>query len=232
MRSLKKLFRQLSALHGAQGWWPVRSEWPGRGYHPGKTGIPATRKGAFEVCMGAVLTQNTAWTQVEKALENLYNVQWTSPEKILKVSPEELAEQIRPAGYRNQKAAYLQAVAAWFLSKKGKPAVKDASELEEERCGLLKIRGVGQETADSILLYAFHLPTFVIDAYTRRICATLQIADFRAPYETLRALFMKALPPDTVLYQEYHALLVQHAKLYYSGKDKEGSRCPIATLSS
>ncbi|MDR2582550.1 MAG: hypothetical protein LBC75_03625 [Fibromonadaceae bacterium] len=204
-----KLYKKLFSLYGAQGWWPLRSEYKGRGYHPGEFGLPKTRKGKFEVCMGAILTQNTAWTQVEKALINLFNAKINTPEKILKTDNETIATLISPAGYRNQKTKYLKNVAEWFI---------DNSQIEPTRDNLLQIKGVGRETADSILLYAFHLPTFVIDTYTKRALAALKIFDEKTPYETLRLWFMENLDLSVPLFQEYHALFVE------LGKNREYSK--------
>ncbi|MCL2261458.1 MAG: hypothetical protein FWC15_08920 [Fibromonadales bacterium] len=195
-----KLYKKLFSLYGAQGWWPVRSEFEGRGYHPNQFGLPATKKGKFEVCMGAILTQNTSWIQVEKALNNLFAAKINTPEKILKTDSETIATLIMPAGYRNQKTAYLKNMALWFLNG---PLQRDE---------LLKVKGVGRETADSILLYAFHLPTFVIDTYTKRTLASFGIFEEKTDYETLRKWFMDNLEPSVELFQEYHALFVEHGK--------------------
>jgi endonuclease-3 related protein len=201
-----KLYKKLFSLYGSQGWWPVRSECKGRGYHPDEFGLPKTRKGKFEVCMGAILTQNTTWTQVEKALANLYAAKINTPEKILKTDSETIATLITPAGYRNQKTQYLKNISQWFINN------YSPSELETARSNLLQVKGVGMETADSILLYAFHLPTFVIDTYTKRTLAALKIFDEKTPYETLRLWFMDSLKPSVELFQEYHALFVEHGK--------------------
>jgi Uncharacterized protein related to Endonuclease III len=200
-----KLYKKLFSLYGAQGWWPVRSECKGRGYHPNEFGLPKTRKGKFEVCMGAILTQNTAWTQVEKALTNLFAAKINTPEKILKTDDKTIATLITPAGYRNQKTKYLKNIAEWFINC-------SPLELESTRNNLLQVKGVGGETADSILLYAFHLPTFVIDAYTKRTLTALKIFDEKTPYETLRLWFMDNLKSSVELFQEYHALFVEHGK--------------------
>jgi len=205
-----KLYKKLFSLYGTQGWWPVRSEHKGRGYHPGEFGLPKTRKGKFEVCMGAILTQNTAWTQVEKALINLFVAKINTPEKILETDEETVATLISPAGYRNQKTKYLKNIAQWFIENFG---LKEPS-----RDKLLQVKGVGRETADSILLYAFHLPTFVIDAYTKRTLAALKIFDEKTPYETLRLWFMENLELSVPLFQEYHALFVE------VGKNREYSK--------
>ncbi len=155
--------------------------------------------------MGAILTQNTSWLQVEKALNNLFAAKINTPEKILKTNSETIANLIAPAGYRNQKTIYLKNIAQWFI------------EVASEKLGitrdeLLKVKGVGRETADSILLYAFHLPTFVIDTYTKRTLAALKIFDEKTDYETLRKWFMDGLEPSVELFQEYHALFVEHGK--------------------
>jgi len=197
-----ELYNKLFSLYGPQGWWPVRSEFKGRGYHPGKFGLPATKRGKFEVCMGAILTQNTSWTQVEKALTNLFAAKINTPEKILKTDNETIAALIAPAGYRNQKTKYLKNIAEWFINYSSKL----------DRDNLLQVKGVGRETADSILLYAFHLPTFVIDTYTKRTLAALKIFDEKTPYETLRLWFMDNLELSVPLFQEYHALFVEQGK--------------------
>ena len=200
-----RLYNKLFSLYGAQGWWSVRSEFEGRGYHPGKFGLPATKKGKFEVCMGAILTQNTSWLQVEKALNNLFAAKINTAEKILKTDSEAIANLIAPAGYRNQKTLYLKNIAKWFIKVTGK-------KQEIIRDELLKVKGVGRETADSVLLYAFHLPTFVIDTYTKRTLAALKIFAEKTDYETLRKWFMDSLEPSVELFQEYHALFVEHGK--------------------
>jgi endonuclease-3 related protein len=220
------LYNKLFALYGAQGWWPVKSEFDGRGYHPNKFGLPATEKGRFEVCMGAILTQNTSWIQVEKALGNLFAAKINTAEKILKTSSESIAALITPAGYRNQKTMYLKNMAKWFVEVGGGRRLTAGGGLEAARDDLLKVKGVGRETADSILLYAFHLPTFVIDTYTKRILASLKIFDEKTNYETLRKWFMENLEPSVDLFQEYHALFVEH------GKRKQFNQNPAITQSS
>ena len=207
-----KLYKNLLSLYGAQGWWPVRSECKGRGYHKNEFGLPKTKKGKFEVCMGAILTQNTSWLQVEKALSNLFAAKINTAEKILKTDSETIATLIAPAGYRNQKTMYLKNIAEWFLNVASGKWLVASEDLEKFRETLLKVKGVGRETADSILLYAFHLPTFVIDTYTRRALLAQGIFDEKAHYETLRSWFMDFLPHSVELFQEYHALFVEHGK--------------------
>jgi endonuclease-3 related protein len=198
------LYRKLLSLYGMQGWWPVKSECSGRGYHPNEFGIPITKRGKFEVCMGAILTQNTSWLQVEKALSNLFSAKINTAEKIIRTDSQTIASLIAPAGYRNQKTAYLKNIAEWFL--------KNYALRSKSRDNLLLVKGVGRETADSILLYAFHSPAFVIDTYTKRTLAALNLFDEKTNYEILRKWFMDSLPPSVELFQEYHALFVEHGK--------------------
>lgn len=204
----KILYRRLLKLYGPQGWWPVRCEISGAGYHPEIFQVPSSSHGRYEVCLGAVLTQNTSWVQVDKVLNVLQRETGFDPERLLNVPENLLQEWIRPAGYFRQKSRYLCQISLWFEDI-------ERQQIEPGRSELLKVQGVGPETADSILLYAFHQPTFVIDAYTRRILEHLGVAQPKASYESLRAWFMLSLPQDVVLFQEYHALLVAHAKAYY-----------------
>ncbi|AKB47513.1 Endonuclease III [Methanosarcina sp. Kolksee] len=223
---IRKIYDCLLGSYGPQGWWPLTElrESGGKnptktgsiqGYHPADYTYPQTRNQQFEIICGALLTQNTSWIQVEKALLNLKDIlslkqtHSFSPEVILSLDPEVLKEAIRPAGYYNQKAVRLKDLACWF------------SELEDRipaRKELLSLKGVGPETADSILLYAFKQPSFVVDAYTKRIVTNLGLVDEKAGYNEIKALFEENLPEDLAVYQEYHALLVEHAKRYYQKK--------------
>lgn len=144
------------------------------------------------------------------------------PERILSCDIETLKEAIKPAGYYNQKAARLKILAEWFTNFKSQTP---------EREELLSLKGIGPETADSILLYAFKQPSFVVDAYTRRVVSNLGLVEEKAKYSEIKALFEENLPEDLVIYQEYHALLVEHAKRYYQKKISY-SRCPLLRLVS
>ena len=198
------IYEALLKHYGPQGWWPVLGS-----YHPGDYGYPRNEEEAFEIIAGAVLTQNTAWTSVERALENLRRIEALNPCKILALSWDVLKSAIRPAGFFNQKAIYLREIALLFAGLKGRtPSRKE----------LMSVKGVGNETADSILLYAYKRPEFVIDAYTKRIATALGLAERGAGYMELKDLFESNLPRDVAIYQEYHALLVEHAKRFYSGK--------------
>jgi endonuclease-3 related protein len=188
---LMAIYDGLMAAYGAQGWWP------------GDT--------PFEIMVGAVLTQNTAWTNVEKAIANLKSAGVLSPDAILALADDRLAELIRPSGYYNIKARRLKNFCR-FLTDAGGASELAGSPTDELRGALLEVNGIGPETADDILLYAFDRPVFVIDAYTRRLLQRCGLAAGTESYEALRRGFEKALGPDVSLYKEYHALVVQHAK--------------------
>src|SRR4030066_417325 len=166
---------------------------------------------AFEIMVGAVLTQNTAWTNVEKAIANLKAAKALSPETIAATPHRRLAAWLKPSGYFNIKAKRLRSMCAWLIHKGGtrKIARLPTGALRAE---LLQVHGIGPETADDILLYAFKRPGFVIDAYTRRLFQRLRLIQGDEGYETLRSLFEKSLATDKQLFNEYHALVVVHAK--------------------
>ena len=193
MTSPLTIFDRLLMQYGQRHWWP------------GET--------PFEVCVGAILTQNTNWGNVERALANLKGAGRLSPRGISQLPPDELAALIRPAGYFNVKARRLQALVAFILQEADgdldRLFLQDWRPLRDR---LLAVRGIGPETADSILLYAGNQPSFVVDAYTRRIFSRLGMVEETIGYEPLRAFFMEQLPTDLQLYNEYHALLVEHGK--------------------
>lgn len=197
MPKLSELYDQLLKLYGAQGWWPIKGK-----YHQGDYSYPRNSAECFEICIGAILTQAVAWKSVEKALENLRKVRGLSPSQLLQLSDVELKKAIKPTGYFNQKAKKLREFAKFYIKLKGTPT----------RDELLSIWGIGEETADSMLLYAFKVPTFVVDAYTRRILKGLKMISEKASYAEVKQLFENAITPDLAIYQEFHALLVEHAK--------------------
>ena len=204
---LMAVFDRLLAAFGPRHWWP------------GDT--------PFEVMVGAVLTQNTAWTNVEKAIANLKAARRLSPDAMQALSKDELAELIRPSGYFNVKADRLKSLIALVLDAGGGDPPRLLSRPADElRRDLLAVKGVGPETADSIVLYAAGYPSFVIDAYTRRIFSRAGLAAGDEPYETLRSWFMDHLPPDPALYNEYHALLVHLGKHFCRPKPLCG-HCPL-----
>jgi len=214
---ITKIYEKLYDLYGPQGWWPlINHEGTNptktgaiRGYHPENYDLPTKRNQVYEIILGAILTQNTSWLSAEMALFNLDELNAIEPEKLLELDDETLKSAIRCAGFLNQKAVYLREVTKFFIEINGKvPTRKD----------LLAVKGVGNETADSILLYAYKQPEFVVDAYTKRIFSHLEIVSENIKYMELKELFESNLPEDVALYQEYHALIVEHAKRYYSKK--------------
>lgn len=191
--TVPELYERLFAAWGPQHWWP------------GKT--------PFEVIVGALLTQNTAWTNVEKAIDALREDDALMPEAIAAMPQEELAARIRPAGYYHVKARYLHDLTVWFLDRTGGDIhLLQREETASLRSDLLHVRGIGKETADSILLYAAGKPVFVIDAYTRRIAARLSLLPQGADYDTAQRFFEERLPQEVPVYNEMHALLVRLAK--------------------
>ena len=190
---LLKIFDILLQRYGPLAWWPAETP--------------------FEVCVGAILTQNTNWGNVEKAIGNLKREGLLSAAALRDVPVARLAEVIRPAGYYNVKSVRLKELVAWLFEKYEGSLVRmfagDWRILREE---LLKVKGIGRETADSMLLYAGGKPSFVVDAYTKRLFAGLGMIPENAEYEEVRALFMQHLPADAALFNEYHALIVQHGK--------------------
>lgn len=188
------LYHRLFQYYGPQHWWPAEEP--------------------FEVMVGAVLTQAAAWGNVEKAITNLKAAGALSPSALRRLPNEKLADIIHPAGYYNAKALKLKALAqalgeGWGDDLDGLFAL----DIPSLRRQLLSIPGIGEETADSIILYAARKPIFVIDAYTRRILRRLGLAPDKESYPVLQALFMHHLPPDEGLFNEYHALLVRHGKV-------------------
>ncbi|MDD2335042.1 MAG: endonuclease III domain-containing protein [Geobacteraceae bacterium] len=191
--TLLEIFDALLAAYGPRFWWPAETP--------------------FEVCVGAILTQNTNWGNVEKAIVNLKREGLLSPEGLRDIPIERLAELIRPAGYFNVKSGRLKDFIGWLFSEhKGSLEGMFSGDWRELRVDLLKVRGIGPETCDSILLYAGHKPSFVVDSYTKRLFSRLGLISSTASYDEVRALFMENLPAEVALYNEYHALIVQHCK--------------------
>ncbi len=193
MNSVEEIYKILLKEYGKQGWWPIA------GRYVGKPDLNDEEK--FEVCVGAILTQNTSWKNVEMALENLRKNNLFCKEKLKDINIKKLALLIKSSGYNNQKAKKIKEFISFLgLNKK----INDKN--------LLDVWGVGKETADSILLYAFNQPYFVIDAYTKRIFCRLGFCSENVKYDKLQEFFHKNLEQDIGLFKEYHALLVRHAK--------------------
>lgn len=216
----QQAYQKLHEAFGPQGWWPVNGK-----YNKNNFDIPRNSAEKFEIILGAILTQNTSWKNVEKALANLRNSNLLSPEKILQANKNRLAKLIRPSGYYNQKAERLKIVSRFFLSNKN----LEILPLPVFRERLLSVKGIGPETADSIILYAFRKPIFVIDAYTKRIFSRLGVCSQDADYRSLQDLFHANLKKDAPLYNEYHALLVELAKKHCA-KSPVCSPCPLTKM--
>jgi len=186
---LMRVFTCLQDRYGPQHWWPADSP--------------------FEVMTGAILTQNTNWRNVETAIASLKAADMLDAERIATCDTARLGELIRASGFFNQKAVRLKAFCRFYLDAGGEAGLK---RLDDPGRSLLALHGIGPETADSMLLYALELPVFVIDAYTKRIFTRLGLADKDADYRQLQAFFEEHLPGNTGLFNEYHALIVAHAK--------------------
>jgi endonuclease-3 related protein len=205
-----EIYRRLFDHYGPQGWWP------------GET--------AFEVMVGAILTQAVAWANVEKALANLKRAGLLTPTGLRQLSVEELAQLIRPASYNTVKARRLRAFVDFLWEGYDGDLTRLLSQEQEPlRQQLLSVYGIGPETADSIVLYAAGKPSFVVDAYTRRILHRLGLAEANAPYDDLRSRLMDSLPQEVPLFQEYHALLVRLGKEVCRPRPRCGA-CPLADL--
>lgn len=208
---LFEIYRLLYRHYGPQQWWP------------GET--------PFEVMIGAVLTQNTSWKNVEKAIDNLKRAGMLSYEKMSTLPVALLAEYIRPAGYFNIKAARLRNLFLLVRERyDGSVERMLTEETGELRQALLSVKGIGPETADSILLYAAQRPVFVVDTYTYRILTRHDLIGGDVTYDELQQFFMDNIEPDTVLYNEFHALLVCAAKDYCRKTNPRCSVCPLQGL--
>ena len=211
-KTLPDIYNELYETYGPQGWWPLLRKEGNRlkmWYHRGEYDFPRNENEVFEICVGAILTQNTNWNNVEKALTALYRENLLNATAILRAEAQRIKTLIRPAGYFNQKTRYLKNFSEFFLSLHG--CIPTRKEL-------LEVKGIGNETADSMLLYAWHQPEFVVDAYTKRIFSAMGFFDVKAGYMQVKELFENSLPRDVVVYQEYHALIVEHAKHLFRGK--------------
>ena len=182
----------------------------------------------FEVAVGAILTQNTAWTNVEYAIDNLKRAEVLTPQDLAELSPGQLESLIRPAGFFRQKACRLQNLARHLVEDwNGDLVALCGGPLPEARDRLLALAGIGPETADSILLYAANRPSFVVDAYTRRIFQRIGLLHGKESYDEIRRLFMQNLPEEVTLYNDYHAQIVQLAKTCCRKKLTFCTECPL-----
>lgn len=209
-KKLLKIYQKMFDAFGPRQWWP------------GET--------PFEVVIGAILTQNTNWSNVEKAVKNLKTAGKLSPEGIYGLSMTELAELIKPSGFFNVKAKRVKAFINWLFSKyDGNLSKMFARDLQTLRTELLSVKGIGPETADSILLYAGNMPTFVVDAYTHRIFSRHELIPEESTYDDMKSFFEDNLPKDVQLFNEYHALLVNIGKMFCKPR-KVCEPCPLKDI--
>ncbi|MHC4637551.1 MAG: endonuclease III domain-containing protein [Planctomycetota bacterium] len=208
--TLTEIYQLLFERFDAQHWWPGQTQ--------------------FEIIAGAILTQNTNWGNVEKAIANLKSADLLRPAKLRDMEVSELGELIRPAGYYNIKAKRLKNFVGWlFDNYNGELTELESVDTEQLRTELLGVKGIGRETADSILLYALNRAVFVVDAYTARVTIRHGLIEPEADYEQLRELFESNLPEDAQMFNEYHALLVRVGKEFCKPKAKCAG-CPLEKL--
>lgn len=202
---LNRLYGLLYEHYGDLGWWPARD--------------------AYEMCVGAILTQNTSWSSVEKAIARFEGR--LSPEYVRSISDEVLTDIIRPSGFFNQKAARIRALTQWL---EGLGCAPDECRLstQELRCQLLDIKGVGRETADSILVYAFGRLSFVVDAYTRRLLTRLGYT-LPGDYDGIRRMIEASVPAELYIYNNFHALIVEQCKQHCLKKPR-CTGCPLSEV--
>ena len=205
---IRKFYEELHKKFGPQGWWPAGT--------------------ALECILGAILTQSTSWKNVEKAIDNLKSEKLISVERLNLINAEELAELIRPSGYYNQKAVkiknFISFLAEEFSGSLDNMFATDKTLLRQK---LLSIKGIGPETADSIMLYAGGMPVFVVDAYTWRVLLRHGIAPEVTSYGEIQELFTDSLPEDAGMYNEYHALLVKLGKDHCRKREPLCAGCPL-----
>ena len=208
---LLKIYKSLYNYFGPLNWWP------------GDT--------PFEIMVGAILTQNTSWSNVEKAINNLKKEYLLEPQNLYHINQEELAQLIKPSGYFNIKAQRLKNFVTFFVEEfSGSEKKMFSGDDEELRRKLLKVNGIGPETADSILLYAGEKPFFVVDAYTKRIFSRHNLISEDASYHQIQEFFIRNLDSNVELYNEFHAQIVMLGKTICTSKNPDCSKCPIAYL--
>lgn len=210
---LLKIYKSLYDFFGPLNWWP------------GDT--------PFEIMVGAVLTQNTSWSNVEKAINNLKKENLLEPWKLYRIDKEKLAQLIKPSGYYNIKAQRLKNFINLFINEfEGSAEKMFSDDSEELRKKLLNVNGIGPETADSILLYAGKKPFFVVDAYTKRIFSRHKLITKDSTYYQIQEFFSKNLERDVELFNEFHAQIVMLGKTICTSKNPNCFKCPIVYLNS
>ena len=208
MKELKLIYHKLYSHFGPQRWWPAKSR--------------------FEVIVGAILTQNTNWQNVEKAIKNLKKANVLNAQKLRRLPKDRIARLIQPSGFFNIKIGRLKKFLRFFFENYNgdiRRLIKQKPQILRKQ--LLSVKGIGPETADSILLYALDKPVFVVDAYTRRIFARHKIIAQDVSYDEVQNLFSKNLKNEVKLFNEYHALIVRLAKVYCLKNNPKCDLCPI-----
>ena len=207
---LLKIFKALLKAYGPRHWWPAKTR--------------------FEVIIGAILTQNVTWKNAKDSVDSLREAGMLSAEKIIKAPQRKLAFRIKSSRFYNQKAKNLKAFCSYLMKEnQGSLNMMFAKDMDILRKELLGLRGIGQETADCILLYAGKKPSFVSDAYTKRLLKRYGLINKELPYADIRRFFMDNLPEDTYIYNEFHALIVRHGHLTCKSKPA-CSACPIKSV--
>lgn len=206
------IYQTLLSSLGPRDWWPADTP--------------------FEVMVGAILTQNTNWGNVEKAILNLKKFDLLTPEKLTNCSIDDLSLLLKPAGYHNIKSNYLKNFSVKFLEDyNGNISELKQVETSKLRGWLLSIKGIGEETADSILIYALGKKVFVVDAYTKRILLRHDIIKGNLKYREIQSLVEKNLPRDSYVLGEFHALLVEVGKCFCRKEKPLCKNCPLSTIS-
>ena len=210
-----QIYQTLYNKYQPQGWWPFLED-DKMVYHRQDYKYPRNQNQVYEVAVGSILTQNTTFNSVVKSLINLKQQNLLEPQEILNVDIDTLKQAIKPSGYFNQKSNYLLNFTKFFISLNGKIPNRDE---------LLDIKGIRDETADSILLYGYNQPQMKVDAYTKRLLIHLQLCDEKIKYKQLKSMIESELKLNikdesklVQTYQEFHALIVEHGKYFYSKK--------------
>lgn len=205
-----KIFHKLLSKYGPRKWWPARTR--------------------FEVIVGAILTQNVTWKNAKKAVDNLKEAGLLGPKALAFAEHKRIAQRIISSRYYNQKAKKLKSFSLFLMTKYAGSLNKLFSTgMEDLRQELLKIKGIGKETADCILLYAGRMPSFVSDAYTKRFLDRYGLLKGMKTYDEIRDYFMQGLPRDVYLYNEYHALIVYHGHMVCQSKP-DCPNCPVRVI--
>lgn len=221
MVGVLEVLARLRKAYGPQTeWWPVDRAWH----------AAHGTDWRFEVCVGAILTQNAAWANVERALGNLKAQGLLDPKRLARSDPSVVAEAVRPAGYYNQKAAYLRTLARYVARLPRGLDDLFSGPLEKQRSLLLSFTGIGEETADDLLVYAAGVPSFIVDAYTRRLTQRLGLGTGAESYAELQKLWGHRLAHAAKAHGEAHALLVEHAKQRCTAKLPRCPECPLESV--